>query len=237
MHRSIKHRQYIECYGTLYAVRSSLFLYATFSKISRGFEVSLFTFSSAIGKKRSNMSDISADFPTLKTLEIYLHNVPVQPTPFIGREKEVAAVVYMLCREDVRLLTLTGPGGTGKTRLGLQVVKVLSDRFSDGVYFVDLAPISDPKLVLSTITETLELRETGERSLPDLLKGYLRDKQLLLLLDNFEQVVQAATDMAELLSACPKLKILVTSRRALHLRAEQEFAVPPLSLPDLRYSP
>ena len=182
------------------------------------------------------MSDIPADFVSLRVFDTYVHNLPAQPTPFLGREKEVAAVVYLLCREDVRLLTLTGPGGTGKTRLGLQVVTELSDRFSDGVYFVNLAPISDPMLVMSTIAQTLDLRETGEKPFSELLKGFLRDKQLLLLLDNFEQVVQAAPGVAELLSACPKLKILVTSRMTLHLQAEQEFAVPPLSLPDLKHS-
>jgi predicted ATPase/DNA-binding CsgD family transcriptional regulator len=182
------------------------------------------------------MSDIPADFPSLKTLDIFLHNLPVQPTRFIGREKEVAAVVYLLCKEDVRLLTLTGTGGTGKTRLGLQVVKELSDRFSDGIYFVDLAPISDPKLVIFTIAFALDLQEVSGQFLLDNLKAFLREKQILLMLDNFEQVAQAAPDVAELLSACPKLKVLVTSRMSLHLQAEQEFAVPPLSLPDIKYS-
>ncbi len=178
------------------------------------------------------MVGLPADFPPPKTLDSYPNNLPIQPTSLIGREKEVAAVQHLLRREDVRLLTLTGPGGTGKTRLGLQVAAEASERFVDGVFFVNLAPISDPALVVPTIAQTLELKETGEQPLLDLLKRSLREKQLLLLLDNFEQVVSAASQVAELLAACPKLKIVVTSRMVLHVRAEHEFAVPPLALPD-----
>ena len=180
---------------------------------------------------------LPSDFPPLKTLENSPNNLPVQPTALIGREKEVAALFNLLQREEVRLLTLTGPGGTGKTRLGLQVAAELSDLFPDGVYFVNLAPISDPTLVVPTIAQTLDLKETGAQPLPDLLKGYLRDKQLLLLLDNFEQVVDAAVHMAELLAACPILKVIVTSRAALHVQGEQEFAVPPLAVPDPAHLP
>ncbi|HBE29190.1 MAG TPA: adenylate/guanylate cyclase domain-containing protein, partial [Ktedonobacter sp.] len=127
-------------------------------------------------------------FPPLKTLDTHPHNLPIQPTSLIGREKEVAAVQHLLHREDVRLLTLTSPGGTGKTRLGLQIAAELSDHFVDGVLFVNLAPLSDPKLVIPTIAQTLELKEIAEQSLFDQLKTSLRDKHLLLLLDNFEQV-------------------------------------------------
>ena len=176
---------------------------------------------------------LSSDFPPLKTLNTYLNNLPVQPTPFMGREKEVTAIEGLLRREDVRLLTLTGTGGTGKSRLALEVAAKLRNGFADGVFFVNLAPISDPDLVVSTIAQALELKETGDSSLLDLLKSSLREKKLLLLLDNFEQVVSAASYLTHLFTACPKLKILVTSRIVLHVRAEQEFAVPPLALPDL----
>jgi predicted ATPase/serine/threonine protein kinase len=175
---------------------------------------------------------LPADFPPPKTLDSHPNNLPIQPTSLIGREKEVATVQHLLRREDVRLLTLTGPGGTGKTRLGLQVAAEASERFVDGVFFVNLAPISDPALVVPTIAQTLDLKETGGQPLLDLLKTSLREKQLLLLLDNFEQVVSAASQVADLLAACPKLKIVVTSRMVLHVRAEHEFAVPPLALPD-----
>jgi predicted ATPase/DNA-binding CsgD family transcriptional regulator len=170
--------------------------------------------------------------PPLLTLGMHPNNLPVQPTPFIGRQPEVAAVAALLNREQVRLLTLTGPGGTGKTRLGLQVAAELSGRFVDGVFFVNLAPLRDPELVLSAIAQALDLKEASEQSPLDLLQASLREKHVLLLLDNFEQVVRAAEQMAALLAACPQMKILVTSRMVLHVRAEQEFAVPPLSLPD-----
>jgi predicted ATPase len=163
--------------------------------------------------------------------------LPVQPTPLIGREKEVALVQDLLRREEVQLLTLTGPGGTGKTRLGLQVAAELSEGFADGVFFVNLAPIREPEFVMAAIAETLDIKEMGEQPLLELLKALLREQHLLLLLDNFEQVVEAAPQVAELLSACPKLKIVVTSRMALHVPAEREFAVPPLALPNLTRLP
>jgi predicted ATPase/class 3 adenylate cyclase len=175
---------------------------------------------------------LSADFPPLITLDTHPNNLPVQPTAFLGREQVVARAGNLLSREDIHLLTLTGPGGIGKTRLALQVAAELSDRFPGGVFFVNLAHISDPAFVLLTIAQTLELKETGDQTLLDLLKAYLREKQLLLLLDNFEQVLHAASQVADLLAACPKLKVVVTSRFVLHLRGEQEFAVPPLALPD-----
>src|SRR5207237_2183237 len=125
------------------------------------------------------------------------------------------------CREEVRRFPLTGPGGIGKTRIALQVAVELSDRFADGVFFVNLAPISDPTFVVPTIAQTLDLKETGEQPLLDLLKVSLRDKQLLLLVDNFEQVLGAASQLADLLAVCPKLKVVVTSRAVLHVRGEQ----------------
>jgi non-specific serine/threonine protein kinase len=138
----------------------------------------------------------------------------------------------MLRRDEVRLLTLIGPPGVGKTRLGLQVAADLSGDFPDGVYFVPLAPIRDPGLVVSTIAQALNVAETGGQPLLDTLKAYLTERQSLLFLDNFEQIVEAAPLMGEILSACPGLKLLVTSREVLRVYGEHEFAVPPLTLPD-----
>ena len=183
------------------------------------------------------IADLPADFPPLRTLDAHANNLPVQPTPFIGREQEVQECLQLLCRDEVRLLTLTGPGGIGKTRLALQVAAQLSEVFPDGLYFVNLAPLHDPGFVVPTIAQALDLHELAEQPLLDLVKAFLREKQLLLLLDNFEQVVSAALQVAELLAACPQLKMLVTSRMALHVQAEQEVAVPPLCVPDPRHLP
>jgi predicted ATPase/class 3 adenylate cyclase/DNA-binding CsgD family transcriptional regulator len=183
------------------------------------------------------IADLPADFPPLKTLDSRPNNLPVQLTPLIGRGQEVAAVQQLLQREDVRLVTLTGPGGTGKTRLGLQVAAELCDLFPDGVYFVNLAPLSDPAFVVLTIAQTLGIREVVGQPLLEHLKGELQQKQLLLMLDNFEQVVSTASQVTDLLAACPRLKVLVTSREVLRVRAEHEFAVPPLALPDPKHLP
>ena len=180
---------------------------------------------------------LPADFPPLKTLDTYAHNLPVQLTSLIGREQEIAAVGHLLQRQEVRLLTLTGPGGTGKTRLGLQVAAELSEEFSDGVFFVNLAPLSDPELVIPTIAQTLGLKEAVGQPLLDLVSAWLREKELLLLLDNFEQVAEAAVEVSALLARCPQLCVLVTSRAALHVQGEQEFAVPPLAIPDPNHLP
>lgn len=171
------------------------------------------------------------------SLDARPHNLPAQPTPLLGREQEVAVGREMLRRAEVRLLTLTGPGGTGKTRLSLQVATELLDDFTNGVYFVGLGPVSDPSLVPSTIAQTLGSREMGGVPLVESLKAYLQEKHLLLLLDNFEQVLAAAPQVAELLAAAPGLKLLVTSRAAPHLRGEKEFQVLPLALPDPKHLP
>ena len=181
--------------------------------------------------------DLLAEFPALKSLERHPHNLPVQPTPFLGRQQEVASICALLSRSDGRLVTLTGPGGIGKTRLSLQIAAEVSDQFVDGVFFVALAPVSDAEQVVPTIMQMLSIKEVGGQPLLRQLKAVLKDKQMLLLLDNFEQVVEAAVVVAELLVACPKLKILVTSRMVLHVQAEREFAVPPLSLPNLKRLP
>lgn len=143
----------------------------------------------------------------------------------------------LLLRSEVRLVTLTGPGGTGKTRLALEIASTLIDDFSGGVCLVSLAPITDPNLVPSEIVSTLGITEKGGQAIGDTLKEFLKDKRMLLLLDNFEQVITAVPFVAELLHECPKLKILVTSRAPLRIRGEHEFPVPPLALPDLAQIP
>jgi predicted ATPase/class 3 adenylate cyclase len=171
-------------------------------------------------------------FPPLKTLERRASNLPAQMTPLIGRVQEAAAVCALLRRPDVRLLNLIGPGGTGKTRLGLQVASDMLDEFESGIYFVGLTSISVPALVAATIAQTLGLNEGRGQPMVESLKDFLRDKHLLLLLDNFEQVVDAAPLLAELLAAAPRLKMLITSRAVLYLAGEHAFPVPPLALPD-----
>ena len=161
-------------------------------------------------------------------------NLPPQLTSLIGREQEVAVASALLSRPQVRLLTFTGPGGVGKTRLALQTASDLLDDFPDGVYFVSLAPISDPDLVIPTIAQTLGLWEGKAHLLFEQLKTYLQGKHLLLLLDNFEQVVTATPLLSDLLKACPDLKLFVTSRAVLHIQGEHEFLIPSLALPDLK---
>jgi len=176
----------------------------------------------------------------VKQMESRPTNIPVQRTAFVGREKEVAAAKELLLRQDVRLVTVTGPGGIGKTRLAVEVASGLIERFPGGIHFVPLSPLSDPGLIASVIVQTLGIREVGGQSALEILKENLQDSlraPMLLLLDNFEHLVQAAPTVAEILVMGANLKILVTSRAALHVYGEHEFPVPPLALPHSRSMP
>lgn len=164
---------------------------------------------------------------------VHIWRVPVVLTPLIGREQNMSDVCAMLERPAVRLLTLPGTGGIGKTRLSIQVAHAMREHFIDGVCFVPLAEVQDAGLVMHTIAQELGIPEIGAQPVIEQIKSLLQEKRFLLLLDNFEHLMAAALEVDELLVACPALKIVVTSRAALHLRAEYEYPVPPLSLPDL----
>ncbi len=163
------------------------------------------------------------------------HNLPLQPTPFIGRDHEVATLRQLLLEPRPRLVTLLGPGGAGKTRLALEVARGVLDAVTpsvpDGVWFVDLTPVSDPALVASTIAGTLGVKQSGEQSLVESLQVYLARKGLLLVLDNFEQVLAAAPLVDDLLRGAPGLKVLATSRAVLGVYGAYDYPVPPLALP------
>lgn len=164
-------------------------------------------------------------------------DLPEAPTPLIGREKELQEISTLLEKQEVRLVTLTGPGGVGKSRLGLEVARRLQSVFKDGVYFIPLSAVTDPNLVLPTIAKVLEIPETTTTPILETLKGHLEDKQILLLLDNFEQITSAAPALSELLADAPGLELLVTSRAPLRISAEYVCIVPPLTLPSIGRSP
>jgi predicted ATPase len=172
---------------------------------------------------------LATDFPPLRTPDARPNNLPTQLTTFVGRAAELEEATRLLA--TTRLLTLTGPGGTGKTRLSLQLASTVADAFPDGVYFVPLEPIRDPFLVASRIATAVGVAETGARPIAETLSEWLRDRRLLLVLDNFEQVAAAAPAVSDLLRAAPELKVVVTSRAALHVSGEQEFPVPGLPTP------
>jgi predicted ATPase/class 3 adenylate cyclase len=170
-----------------------------------------------------------AEFPPLKSLETPT-NLPAELTSFVGRERELETVKRLLA--SIRLLTLTGPGGSGKTRLALRAASDLLDRFPDGVFFVELASISDPNLVPSEIASALRTGELGRRPVLETLQIELRHRKCLLVLDNFEQVVEASPSVGALIASAPLIRVLVTSRAPLRIGGEQEFPVSPLELPD-----
>jgi predicted ATPase/tetratricopeptide (TPR) repeat protein len=167
-----------------------------------------------------------------------LTNIPVPRNPLIGREQELKAACDLLLRDDVALVTLTGTSGTGKSRLGIQIALEMQDHFADGVYLVELESINNPDRVIPAIANTLAVKEVaGGQPLIETLINFLRTKQVLLLLDNFEHILAAAPKIAELLEACPQTKILVTSRAPLHLRPEREFPVSSLAIPPEELDP
>jgi predicted ATPase len=157
--------------------------------------------------------------------------LPVSHAPLIGRERDIADLVSRLTEDKGRLITLTGTGGVGKTRLALEAARLAAPDFEDGAVFVDLTPITDPRLVVPAIAQALGVQEAGARPLWETLGIALRHRRLLLLLDNFEQVIEAAPDVASLLAGAPELRVLVTSREILRVRGEHEVVVLPLELP------
>lgn len=177
-------------------------------------------------------SDLKSEFPALRTLDGQRTNLPAQATPFIGRERELIALTELLKRDDVRLVTLTGPGGIGKTRLSLQAAADLLDSFEHGAFFVELAPITDSELVLAAIANTVGVHDAGNEPLIESLTRALHKKEMLLVIDNFEHVIEAAPVVGDLIAGAPQLKIITSSRELLRIYGEHDYPVPPLGLPD-----
>jgi predicted ATPase len=172
---------------------------------------------------------LRTEFPPIRSLDRQPNNLPTQLTSFVGREAELRDAARLLA--STRLLTLTGPGGTGKTRLSLQLAADVADEFTDGVWFVALEPVRDPGLVASRIATVLGLVESGGRTARDLLVEWLGERHLLLVLDNFEQVIEGAPLVSDLLRSCERLSVVATSRAPLHVSGEQEYPVPGLPVP------
>ena len=182
-----------------------------------------------LAELRGRLSDL-----THKRPEARANNLPVPGTAFVGRDKEVAAVREVLLRAEVRLVTVTGPGGIGKSRLALEVAREMGGQFTSGIYFVPLAAVNEPEMIPFSIAQALGVRETAGEARLESLRKYLQSVRgpMLLLLDNFEQVVAGAPLLAEMLALAPSLKLLVTSRAALRVYEEHEFPAPPLGLPE-----
>jgi predicted ATPase len=181
-------------------------------------------------------ASLPAKFPPIWDLDARQHNLPIQPTVLVGRAAELAELRQQLLEPSVRLVTMTGPGGTGKTRLAVQAAAEQLDRFADGVFLVDLAPVTDVRLVASTIGTALGARQERNLTLAETLKRHLRGKRLLLVMDNFEHLLPGTPIVAELLRSCPGLKVLATSRVPLDLYGEHVFVVQPLGLPDAMHA-
>jgi predicted ATPase/class 3 adenylate cyclase/transcriptional regulator with XRE-family HTH domain len=218
--------------GTRHPSKQVAQLLADFFSVSPDERAAFIRFArSDVGGERFN----SINQPHDHTEAVYptTNNLPVQPNVFVGREGQIRDVTTLLRRNDVRLVTLTGPGGIGKTRLALQITAALLNDFDGEVWYAELAPLTDHKLVVSTIAQVLGVTEEPGKALLDTLKDYLRDKHLLLILDNFEHVLEAAPDVDGLVKAAPGVKLLATSRSPLKVYGEREYQVPLLSVPDM----
>jgi predicted ATPase/class 3 adenylate cyclase len=175
--------------------------------------------------------DLPAKFPPLKSIDTLPNNLPIQPTPLIGREKELVLTEKMIIEKEARLLSLIGPGGMGKSRMALQIAADLIEKFKDGVYLVELESITEPDLIIPAISDVLGVKESGNIPMQVLVKQFLKNKNMLLILDNFEQVMGGRSTVIDLMTICPKVVFIITSREALHIRGEQEYKVPALTLP------
>jgi predicted ATPase/DNA-binding CsgD family transcriptional regulator len=224
--------QILLCQITAHLVREYLPDYVSLLDLG---EHRLSDLSSAERLYQLNGPGLPADFPPLKTLNNQLTNLPCQPNVLIGRQAELNTLTDKLRKGDVHLITLTGMGGAGKTRLALQVAAETLGIFPDGVFFVPLDQLIDPSLVASSIASTLSMDLSVNQTAEETLKAYLHSRHILLVLDNFEHLLSAATLVSMLLASCPNLYILATSREALHLRGETEFPVSPLSVPSSAY--